>query len=127
MTLGEIFLSGGGVLVILLSVIEIAPIKANPWSFITRHLGKALNVELAERIDKDEAMSARYRIICFDDELRHSNTKHSEERFNQILDEIDVYERYCADHPKFENNKAVHAIEHVKDVYKKCRDEDSFI
>lgn len=110
----------------VLSLIQIAPINIDPWSSIARAIGRQLNVELSEKIDKNEAINARYRIIRFNDEILHG-IKHTEEHFNQIIDDIDMYEEYCLEHPKFKNSKAVLAIENSKAVYKKCKAEDSFL
>ena len=127
MTLSEILGTGGITLIAVLAIVEIAPIEINPWSKIARCIGRALNVEVMEKIELDEAVTARYRIIAFDDELRHSDTKHSEERFGQIIDDIDVYERYCREHPKFANNKAVRATKNIMRVYEDCCKENSFV
>ena len=43
MTLKEILETGGGVLLIVLTLVQIAPIKVNPWSVIAAALGRALN------------------------------------------------------------------------------------
>ena len=126
MDLAEVISSGGLTLVAVLSLIQIAPVKLNPWSSIARAIGRQLNVELSEKIDKNEAINARYRIIRFNDEILHG-IKHTEEHFNQIIDDIDMYEEYCLEHPKFKNSKAVLAIENSKAVYKKCKAEDSFL
>lgn len=32
--------------------------------------------------------------------------------------EIDAYEKYCADHPEYPNNRAVLAIENIRETYK---------
>lgn len=126
MDLPEIISSGGLTLVAVLSLIQIAPIKVNPWSSIARAIGKQLNGEVLDKIDENEAKNARYRILRFDDEIRHGK-KHTEEHFNQILDDIDMYNDYCREHPKYPNSKAVLAIANIKRVYAKCKDEDSFL
>ena len=36
MSLKEIFLGGGGLLVVLLTLVEFAPIKINPWSALSK-------------------------------------------------------------------------------------------
>lgn len=41
MTLKEILETGGGVLLIVLTLVQIAPIKVNPWSVIAAALGRA--------------------------------------------------------------------------------------
>ena len=43
MSIQEILASSGGALVILMTLMQIAPIKVNPWSAIGKMIGKALN------------------------------------------------------------------------------------
>lgn len=126
MDLPELISSGSLTLVAVLSLIQIAPIKVNPWSSIARAIGRQLNVELSEKIDRNEAINARYRIIRFNDEILHG-IKHTEEHFNQIIDDIDMYEEYCLEHKNFKNSKAVFAIENCKAIYAKCKAEDTFL
>ena len=66
--------------------------------------------------DERNADLHRSYILRFNTELlRH--IEHTEEDFNEILYNIDCYEQYCEDHPKYQNNRAVHAIKHIKKVY----------
>lgn len=129
--------------VLVLSLVEISPIKINPWSW----LGSLINKPLIERMDKQEkstaelmseisqirkevnensATSARYRILRFDDELLH-DIKHTKEHFDQILVDIDIYEKFCTRNPDFRNNLATMAISHVKNVYQRCITDNSFL
>lgn len=55
--------------------------------------------------DEGMALTWRYRILRFDDEVLHDD-KHTKEHFDQILEDITKYERFCKDNPDFENNKA---------------------
>lgn len=130
MTVTEIIseiISGGGITVlVVLSLIQISPLKINPWSAIAKAIGRALNVELSNKIDENEAKNARYRIIRFDDEIRH-NKMHTEEHFSQIMDDITDYERYCREHPDYKNSKAVSAIAKIKSTYEKCKDQNLFL
>lgn len=126
MSLYEIITSGGGVVLVLLTVIQLAPVKVNPWSRIAKVIGRALNTEVIDKLDESEATNARYRILRFDDEIRHK-VKHTEEHFNQIMDDIDKYERYCSGHPNYKNSKAVSAIDNVRRTYEKCRSTNSFL
>ncbi len=43
MSIQEILMNGGGALVILLTLVQIAPIKVNPWSALAKWLGRAIN------------------------------------------------------------------------------------
>lgn len=75
---------------------------------------------------EDIAYTWRYRILRFDDEIRHDE-KHTKEHFDQILEDITKYERFCEEHTDFPNNKAVFAIENIKRVYQKCINEGTFL
>lgn len=91
---------------------------------------QALNADKLENVMRhiyeSEATTCRYRILRFNDEVLHDQ-HHTKEHFDQILDDITRYERYCADHPEYENNKAVFAIANIKRVYQKCADENIFL
>ena len=76
--------------------------------------------------DEGTAYMWRYRILRFDDEIRHDE-KHTKEHFDQILEDITQYEKYCAAHPEFPNNKAVFAIKNIKNVYQRCTEEGTFL
>jgi len=137
MSLKEILLNGGGLLLLLMTVIQIAPIKINPWSAIAKWLGKAINTDVLHELDdvkkgqKDtrealeehirmdderNADSHRQRILQFNNELLR-DIPHTEEDFIEILAEIDFYEDYCQTHPEYKNNRAIHAISHIGRVY----------
>ena len=135
-----LFRDNGGIIavgaVVVMSLVEISPIKINPWSWIGKVLNKDILYKL-EKVEKDvaevkrevgesSAVTSRYRILRFDDEILH-DVKHSKEHFDQILLDIDVYEKFCEEHPDFKNNLAVMAIEHIKEIYSKCSRENSFL
>lgn len=127
MSLNSILENGGISLIIILTLIQISPIKINPWSKILQLIGRAINKEILEIIKEDNADSRRYRILRFDDEIRHDKEEHTEEHFVQILKDIDEYEKYCKEHPGYKNSRAVSAIKNIKRVYEKCRRDNSFL
>lgn len=137
MTLNEILMGGGGVLVVLLTLVEIAPVKINPWSKIAKSIGRAFNADvleelktvkeqqcqtqkkLGEHIRVDDERNAdfhRQRILQFNNELLR-NIPHSREDFIEVLVEIDFYEKYCEAHKEYKNNRAVHAIANIGRIY----------
>ena len=73
-----------------------------------------------------DAKQARRRIIDFSDECRRG-TRHSEEHFDNVLEDIDAYEKYCAAHPQFENRKAVQSIRFIVEIYDECKRKNDFI
>ena len=76
---------------------------------------KSIN-KLGDRIDENQAILARTHILRFDDELQN-DVKHSKEYFSQTLQDIDVYEVFCMDHPTFKNSYATAAINHIRSTY----------
>ena len=137
MTVAEILLAGGGGVLLLLTLIQITPIKINPWSAIAKTIGRAINGEvigmlsevkskqestsdrLNEHIRMDDERNAdehRARILRFNNELIR-DIPHTKEEFIDILADIDSYEQYCTKHPEYKNNRAVHAIANIGRVY----------
>ena len=79
------------------------------------------------REDEDaKARNQRYRILRFYDEMCE-HREHSESHFEDILDDIDDYEKYCAAHPQFRNNRGRVAMEHIKASYAKIKARGGFL
>lgn len=139
-TISQIFMYGGGGLVVLMTIVQITPIKLNPWSWIGKMIGRAINGEVIDKVDAlskdvkenkeadDEqwASLSRSHILRFGDELLHGMS-HSKEHFDQILIDISKYERYCQEHPKYLNDIANATIKHIRDTYQKCLNENNFL
>lgn len=122
---------------ISMTIIQIVPIKINPWSAVGRWLGRVINADINSKVDKlsksidelkkqndlinhtigeDRAITARVRILRFGDEVSRG-IKHSEENFEQVLSDIDMYENYCTSHPKFKNNQTMMTTKVIKETY----------
>ena len=54
MSLEEILLGGGGVLLAAMTLIQVAPIKVNPWSAVAKAIGRAINGEVIAKVDQLE-------------------------------------------------------------------------
>lgn len=147
MTLGE--MAGWGTLaaVGVSTLVQIAPIKINPWSALAARVGRAINGEVIQEVaslkkdikevkediqgvkDLDaerDAKSARARILQFGDELIH-DVRHTKEHFDDVLQDMDDYERYCKAHPDFKNNRTHATTQHILDVYHKCLEDHNFL
>lgn len=81
---------------------------------------------IEKRMDKDSADAARRNILIFDDELRRGDP-HSEEAYNQILDDCNYYEKFCRANKDYENSKCGSACENIKRTYQIVKHEDRFI
>ena len=126
----ELLGCGAGGLLALTALIQIAPIKVNPWTAIAKAVGRAINADvlneldtvkkdLADHIRMDGERNAdehRTRILRFNNELLR-DIPHTKEEFIDVLADIDFYERYCEDHKDYKNNRAVHAIANISRVY----------
>ncbi len=131
MTIQEIIGGGGSLLLVLLTLVQIAPIKLNPWSWLAKAIGRAVNADVTRELDEikrkledhvtmDDRRTAdghRTRILHFNNELLR-DIDHTKEEFIEALAEIDAYESFCRDHPEYPNNRAVLAIENIQVVYR---------
>lgn len=135
------------VVVVASSLIEISPIKVNPWSWVIKKLGKALNGEVIKGLQdvkkevneikadqqetrkqrqSDKATAARRRILNFDDELRRG-VLHSQEQFRQIIEDVDFYKGFCNSHPEYPNNAAEGAMRNIIEKYRVVKEHNDFI
>lgn len=140
MSIQEILACGGGSIIILMTLIQIAPVKISPWSALARAVGRAINSEVLTELnavkdkldghiimdDQRVADGHRTRILHFNNELLR-DIKHTKEEYIEVLAEIDAYERYCADNPEYPNNRAVLAIENIRDNYKNRLQKHDFL
>jgi hypothetical protein len=113
-----------GLVIVLLSAVEVSPVKINPWSWIGGIIGKLLGIKtlsdkvdaLDEKVDINQATTIRVRILRFEDEVQN-NIDHSKDSWDQVMDDINRYEEYTECHPKFKNNITEASINHLKKKY----------
>lgn len=139
-TIGQIvgWIIGG--LIAISGLIQISPIKLNPWSWIFKKIGRAVNEELINKVDKLEkdvtklreaneeqtAKDNRGHILRFGDELR-LGIKHSKESFDNVLNTITDYDTYCREHPDFKNKIAEINERYISEVYEECLHNNTFL
>lgn len=125
---------------ILMTILQIAPIKINPWSWIGRCIGRAINGEVLKEVkdlkevvqnnkaDDDEqwASLSRTHILRFGDEILHG-VAHSKEHFDQVMRDISKYERYCDTHPDYLNGVAHATIQLIRETYSQCLKDNNFL
>lgn len=129
MSLDKILTYSGGGLLLLLTFVQLAPIKIDPWSAIARWIGRAINGEVLDKlhdVEKQLANGSRLEILRFNNELLRS-IDHTKEEFIEVLAEIDAYERFCDDHPDYPNNRAVLAIENIRENYRERLKKHDFL
>ena len=140
-----------GLAVILAGMIKIPKLEINLWNWIGRTIGRSINREAMEQVDTfskkvtsqvddiskkvddleraeelERVRRSRQRILRFNDEIL-CGQRHSKEHFDEILYDITKYEHYCNEHEDYENDKAVLAIESIREVYKQCMKTHDFL
>ncbi len=98
LTAGE--LAGWAVvlLILFLSILQIAPIRINPWDSVFGWIGDKLNGkkldEMEDQINQMWIDSHRQAILTFARECRHQ-VAHSADEWSHILTVADQYSAYC--------------------------------
>lgn len=82
--------------------------------------------QMRESESVKDAQAARRRILRFNDELLRS-IDHSKEYFDDILEDIKIYNRYCDEHKDFANGKTVMAKKNIEHCYEQCMEKHSFL
>ena len=90
------------------------------------------NERLDKKIDKLDGeltergtIECRVRILKFMDEILEG-WEHSKDSYNQVMQDITNYERYCAEHPLFKNHQTVATIAHIKADYQERLEKNDF-
>lgn len=136
------FKTDGLMLILILTLVQITPIKINPWSALVSFIGRFLNRDVvdeinkiketitlteeklnkvADKLDEFSVVEVRARILRFGDEVSHK-VDHSKEHFLQVIEDINLYESYCDSHPGFKNNTTKLTSEIIKnDFQERCK------
>lgn len=122
------------------TLVQIAPIKINPWTWLAGLIHKFLFGKIDEKLDsigqkvdrleaqaeEEKALQARTHILRFSDEC-YNGQHHSKEYFDNVLEDIDRYEKYCEAHPKFKNNKTILSTQMIRETYARLLEEHAFL
>lgn len=114
--------------ILLASIIQISPIKINPWDGILKWIGDKLNsgirLQLAElRRDLDDHIIAELRgdILNFARRCRRG-VEHSEEQWHHVLTQARRYETYIESHD-IENGAIEEETKYIRRLHQElCRD-----
>lgn len=133
-------------LTVLASIIQITPIKINPWDKIFGWIGKKLNKEVSEDIkevrtevqqvrkdldkhvaenQKEKLEGQRRDILDFANACMNGR-KHTQEQFTFVIKTCDEYEAYIEQN-HLKNGEISSAIEEIRRLYAKCRQNNTFL
>ena len=120
-----------------MTLVQITPIKINPWSWLGHVIGRAINGDVLKELQTVKANQQKTREqlenhIALDDERNADDHRtlilqfnrellrdvpHTLEDFIEILTVIDKYNKYCDTHKDYPNSRAVHAISNIERAY----------
>lgn len=127
MTLNEIIgkLNAGTVtagILLLLSLIQISPIKLNPWDKLLGWFGKKLNGATEKRLEAVEKQildmwvnSHRQCILTFAREAR-AGIEHSSDEWTNVLNVAEEYEKHIKER-KLTNGIVTQDTEYIRNLY----------
>lgn len=91
------------VAIAILSLIEVTPIKINPWSKLFKWIGNALNHDLDKKLtdlkqdfEDKKANDMRWDILAFANSCRRGN-QHSKDEWWHAMSQLAEYEQYTED------------------------------
>lgn len=123
------FLGSAGVFTFIEFLIQRHDNKKGLTAMLRSEIKSTLDAvnDLRADFEESKALDARRRILQISDELLHDDRRHSKEYFDQVLDDINKYKKYCDDHPKFENERAVASIANIRRIYDACLAKKDFL
>ena len=130
---------GVAILLFFMTIIQIAPIKLNPWDKILTWLGNHMNADIVKRVDVIEAKldehikessderlrKVRADILCFGNSCMNGQL-HTKEEFEFVISECDQYEKYI-EKTQSKNGVATTAISEIRRLYEKGIQDNSFL
>ena len=109
-------------LILLLSLVQISPVKLNPWDSIFGWIGKKVNGETEKRLDKLEKHTRemwinnhRQAILTFARECR-ADIEHSSDEWTNVLNVAEEYEKYVTEN-KVTNGIITQDTEYIRNLY----------
>lgn len=143
----QYMIDGGMTILCLLTLIQIIPIKINPWTHIGNRIKEFLNKDLEEKIielnqsmedmnaqisdleyrfNEYIAIAGRIRITRFGDEITHE-IRHSRDHYRQIMEDITNYNHYCDEHSEFRNNMTSLTVKRITEDFEKRDKSNDFL
>ena len=133
--------SGPIILIILVAttLIQISPLKINPWGSLFKWIGKQVNTEVISKINKvetrldghiKESLEAELRtrrvsILDFSSSVIRGVNYHRE-KFDFMMGECDSYEKYCQEN-NIKNGVADASIAEIRRIYQEHLKKGDFL
>lgn len=129
----EMLVGDGGPIVLtiglVMTFVQIVPVKINPWDAIFAWIGRQLNKEVLDKIEvvenrlnehikdseEQELKARRTSILDFSSSIMRGANYHRE-KFEFMMAECDSYEKYCQDN-NIKNGVADASMSEIRRIY----------
>lgn len=143
MTLNELFnsisINQGFWLVLVFTLVEIAPIKINPWKTLFKYIGKITNSELIEKVDEMQgnmkrlkrdfelkcANDKRWDILDFANACRNGR-RHDKEEWEHVISQLKEYESYVEKY-NIDNGVIEEDTRYLRELYQEKLSNNDFL
>lgn len=132
--------------VVLSLIVQISPIKINPWTALFKWIGKLLTQEikgdidqigkdldelkqqqeaLSAKVDKNEMNRMRYEVLDFANSCKNKR-RHTKEEFDHIFELNDQYEKLL-EKTGGTNGQFHEAFDFIKGLFRRCMENNDFL
>ena len=132
---------------LIMTIIQITPIKVNPWTRLARGIAKLFTGDVTKKLDTlekkldtvDQRLNAhieesdardlrkrRESILDFASAIAEGKRSYTKEQYEQMLSECDSYYTYCEE-KRFKNAVAEESIALIRRSYAKRLVENNFL
>ena len=133
MTPGQFIIDHLDVVILgLFTLIEITPVKINPWTKILRFLGNSINgdirkdvTELKRDFEETKAKDMRWHILDFSNSCRHGRM-HSREEWVHVIEQLKEYEVYT-ETKEIENGVIEEEAKYLRRLYQERCEKNDFL
>lgn len=114
------------------TLIQIAPIKIDPWTKLFRWIGDIVNGDLRRELGElkrefecEKANTARWNILHFANTCRHGK-RHSKEEWNHVIDQIYNYDTYVEE-KNIDNGVFEEDAKYLRELYQQISKDNDFL
>lgn len=124
--------------IIALSLVEVVPIKINPWKWLFTWIGNVINKEVMKKIDEIDvrldtfegnqnycrkiqnekwATDCRWSVLDFSDSVKLGK-KHTKEAWEHVMSQLREYGDFCRKN-EIDNDRMIEETKYLREVYER--------
>ena len=127
------FITSPSIIVVgAITLIEITPIKINPWQKLFAWIGRLINgemqkdlIELKRDFEETKAQDKRWHILSFARSCRQGE-KHTKEEWNHAISELKDYEKYTKE-KNISNGVIEENAKYLRELYQERLKKNDFL